>query len=103
MQDPNKFDPFKSGVSSTTGFNQIGESNSINKVTSTLDAIAKIKRDREKTLESSVADRELAVIKFSSTNTNIRQVNMFLAARDKAEEEKKTGKPGLGEEIITTS
>lgn len=39
VEDPNKFNPFKSGVTSTTGFNQIGESQSVNKVTSTMDAI----------------------------------------------------------------
>jgi hypothetical protein len=75
VEDPNKFDPFKSGVSSTTGFNQIGDSKIINKVTSTMSAIEKIKKDREATLETTVADRELTVIKFMSTNTSLRQVN----------------------------
>ena len=38
-------------------------------------------------LESSVEDRELTVIKMSATS-NTRSVNMFLQARDKAEQEK---------------
>ena len=54
-----------------------------------MDAINKIKKEREAALETEVADRELTVIKFMNSNTNLRQVNMFLAARDKAEEEKK--------------
>ena len=40
MEDPNKFDPFKSGVSSTTGFRpQIGDANTVNKVTTVMDEI----------------------------------------------------------------
>jgi hypothetical protein len=88
VEDPNKFDPFKSGVTSTTGFKQIGDSG-VNKVTSTMNAIEKIKKDREATLETKVEDRALTVIKFTNSNVNVRQVNMFLAAREKAEEEKK--------------
>lgn len=92
VHDPNKFDPFKSGITSTTGFNQIGDAAHVNKVKSTMDQIQAIKREREKALETSVADRELTVIKFTNAQANMRQVNMFLAARDKAEEEKKQGK-----------
>lgn len=72
-----------------------------------MDAIDKIKKEREMTLETKVEDRELTVLKFMSANTNLRQVNMFLAARDKKEEEKKqqetTQDEGLGEQIITSS
>jgi len=39
VEDPNKFDPFKASVSSTTGNRQIGESNVVNKVKTTMDAI----------------------------------------------------------------
>lgn len=39
-----------------------------------------------------MSDRELTVIKFMSSNTSLKQVNMFLAARDKAEEEKQQTK-----------
>lgn len=40
VEDPNKFDPFKAGVSSTTGYRpQIGEAQSVNKVKTTMDAI----------------------------------------------------------------
>lgn len=49
-----------------------------------------------------MADRELTVIKFMNSNTNLRQVNMFLAARDKAEEEKKQSQEAT-EQIVTTS
>jgi hypothetical protein len=40
-----------------------------------MSAIEKIKKDREATLETTVADRELTVIKFMSANTSLRQVN----------------------------
>lgn len=47
VDDPNRFDPFKSSVSSTTGNRpQIGNT-SVNKVTTTLDAISQIKKERE--------------------------------------------------------
>lgn len=59
-------------------------------------------------LESTIADRELTVIKFVNAQTNTRQMNMFLAARDqKLEEETKNSQqevesPGIAQ-IDTTS
>ena len=87
VDDPNKFDPFKSSVSSTTGNRPlVGEV--VNKVTTTLDAISQIKKEREQQLEAAVADRELTVIKFTSTQTSMREVNMFFLARDKSDVDK---------------
>jgi len=51
------------------------------------DEIKQMKKERMQALESSVEDRELTVIKMSATS-NTRSVNMFLQARDKAEQEK---------------
>lgn len=87
VDDPNKFDPFKSSVSSTTG-NRPLVGGGVNKVTTTLDAISQIKKEREQQLEVAVADRELTVIKFTSTQTSMREVNMFFLARDKSDVEK---------------
>ena len=87
VDDPNKFDPFKSSVSSTTG-NRPLVGGVVNKVTTTLDAISQIKKEREQQLEVAVADRELTVIKFTSTQTSMREVNMFFLARDKSDVEK---------------
>ena len=87
MDDPNKFDPFKSSVSSTTG-NRPLVGGVVNKVTTTLDAISQIKKEREHQLEAAVADRELTVIKFTSTQTSMREVNMFFLARDKSDVDK---------------
>ncbi len=87
VDDPNKFDPFKSSVSSTTG-NRPLVGGAVNKVTTTLDAISQIKKEREQQLEVAVADRELTVIKFTSTQTSMREVNMFFLARDKSDVEK---------------
>ena len=67
VDDPNKFDPFKSSVSSTTGNRPLVGNSGVNKVTTTLDAISQIKKEREQQLEVPVADRELTVIKFTST------------------------------------
>jgi hypothetical protein len=89
VDDPNKFNPFQSGISSTTGFNQIGEARHVDKVKTTMDAIQQIKKEREKALETTVEDRELTVIKFMNAQTNLRQMNMFLAARDQQLEEEK--------------
>jgi len=87
VDDPNKFDPFKSSVSSTTVYRPL-VGGVVNKVTTTLDAISQIKKEREQQLEAAVADRELTVIKFTSIQTSMREVNMFFLARDKSDVDK---------------
>lgn len=57
-------------------------------MTTTLDAISQIKKEREQQLEAAVNDRELTVIKFTSNQTSMREVNMFFLARDKSDVDK---------------
>lgn len=53
-------------------------------------------------LETSVADRELTVLKFIGQQSQ-KQVNMFLAQRDKAEQEKNLNEETKDEQINTSS
>lgn len=62
IKDPLAFDPFKAGVTSTTGQVAVpkGASQSgINKITEKQQAIEAIRKQREAELEESVPDREI--------------------------------------------
>ena len=85
MKNQNAFDPFKSGVSSTTGYRPITD---VLKTGSTgfkheqMNAEMKqIQKDRKAEYEDHVEDREVVV--FNVSNVQNKNINAIFAAYDK--------------------
>lgn len=91
IKDPLAFDPFKAGVTSTTGQAAVphnASSSGHNKITSQQQEIEAIRRQREDELEDSVPDREIQIYNQKANVQNATMnTNQFLAMMEKRQAE----------------